>query len=412
MTEKYDAIVVGARCGGAPTAMLLARKGYRVLLVDKATFPSDTMSTHLVHPPGVAALARWGILERLEKTGCPPIPSYSFDFGPVTISGSPRPADGVAVAYAPRRYVLDEMLVEAAVAAGVEMREGFLVDEILLDEGRVSGIGGRAKGGRPVTERASIVVGADGKHSLLAKAAKPKRYSEAEPLAALYYAYWSGLPVDGFETVLRGDDTRGWAAWPTHDELTAVTVGWPQSEFEANRKDVEGNYMSTFGLDPEFAERMSAATRETPFVGTRDVGGFFRKPFGPGWALVGDAGHHKHPITGFGMSDAFRDAEALASALDGAFGGRLPREDALAGYQRARDEASMPMFELTCELATLDPPNSEMQALIGALPGNQAATDDFVSVTAGTLPVQEFLAPENVARILGEAEARTGAPAS
>ncbi|HSD78215.1 MAG TPA: FAD-dependent monooxygenase, partial [Solirubrobacteraceae bacterium] len=105
--ESYDAIVVGARCAGSPTAMLLARRGYRVLLVDRAAFPSDTMSTHLVHPPGVAALARWGLLDRLAATGCPPVERYSFDFGPVTIAGSPRPIDGIAHAYCPRRTILD-----------------------------------------------------------------------------------------------------------------------------------------------------------------------------------------------------------------------------------------------------------------------------------------------------------------
>ena len=128
MSSGYDVIVIGARCGGSPTAMLLARKGYRVLLVDKATFPSDTISTHMIHPPGVAALKRWGLLERLEATGCPPVTKYSFDFGPITISGAPRPVDGVAQGFCPRRIVLDDLLVRAAVEAGAELREAFTVD--------------------------------------------------------------------------------------------------------------------------------------------------------------------------------------------------------------------------------------------------------------------------------------------
>src|SRR5918911_2997241 len=115
MSERsYDVIVVGARCAGAPTAMLLARAGHRVLMVDKATFPSDTMSTHLVHPPGIAALERWGLLDKLVASGCPPVRTYSFDFGPVTIAGSPHSIDGVALAYCPRRTVLDKLLVDAA----------------------------------------------------------------------------------------------------------------------------------------------------------------------------------------------------------------------------------------------------------------------------------------------------------
>jgi flavin-dependent dehydrogenase len=406
--SEYDAIVVGARCGGSPTAMLLARIGYRVLLVDKATFPSDTMSTHLAHPPAVTALARWGLLDELEATGCPPITRYSFDFGPVTIAGTPRPADGAAKAYCPRRIVLDALLVEAAVAAGAELREAFTVKEILVDDGRVRGIRGHAKGGETVIERARVVVGADGRHSLVAKAVQPERYNEVGSLAPLYYAYWSGLPTDGFETYIRAEDDRGWAAMPTHDDLTCVVQGWPQSQFAANRKDLERSYMNTFELAPEFAERINQAKRETRFVGTGDLPGFFLKPYGPGWALVGDAGYHKHPITAFGITDAFRDAEALASALDDAFAERRRYDDAMADYQRARDNDALPAYEFTCEFAKLEPPRPEMQQLIGAMQGNQEAMDGFVSVMAGTLPAPEFFGPESAGRIMGQAATPAG----
>ena len=144
MPPHYDAIVVGARCGGSPTAMLLARKGYRVLMVDRATFPSDTVSTHFIHAPGMAALERWGLRDSLAASGCPPVRTYSFDFGPFTIAGSPRPTDGVDEAYCPRRPVLDTMLVHAAADAGVEVREGFAVDEVLVEDGTVVGVRGKA----------------------------------------------------------------------------------------------------------------------------------------------------------------------------------------------------------------------------------------------------------------------------
>ena len=408
MGMEYDAIVVGARCGGSPTAMLLARSGYRVLLVDKATFPSDTMSTHFIHPPGVAALGRWGILERLEATNCPPVAKYSFDFGPVTISGTPRPANGTASAYGPRRIVLDALLVEAAVGAGAELREAFTVEEILVEDGRVAGIRGHAKDGATVTERARVVIGADGKHSLVAKAVQAERYSEAPPLAPSYYTYWSGLPTDTFETYVRAEDDRGWGVLPTHDDLTCVVMGWPLAQFEANRKDVEGTYMKSFELAPEFAERISGAKREARFQGIRDLPGYFRKPYGPGWALVGDAGYHKHPLTAYGITDAFRDAETVAAALDDAFSGRNDYEEAMASYQRSRDEQSQPIYQLTCEFAKLEPPPPEMQQLFGALQGNQSAMDDFVSVMAGTLPVPEFFGPENIGRIMAQAAAVAG----
>jgi flavin-dependent dehydrogenase len=403
MSTDYDAIVVGARCGGSPTAMLLARDGYRVLLVDKATFPSDTMSTHLAHPPAVAALDRWGILDKLEATNCPPITRYSFDFGPVTVAGTPHAANGTDTAYCPRRIVLDALLVEAAEAAGAEVREAFTVEEILVEDGRVTGIRGHAKGGDTVTERAKVVIGADGRHSFVAKAVDPERYNEVPALAPAYYAYWSDLPTEGFDTFIRAESGRGWAAIPTHDGLTCVVQGTPQADFATTKKDVEGTYLKGFELAPEFAERINGATRESGFMGAGDLAGYFRKPYGPGWALVGDAGYHKHPITAFGITDAFRDAELVATALDDTFAERRPYEHAMADYQRTRDEEALPIYGFTCDFAKLEPPPPEMQQLIGAMQGNQEAQDGFVSVMAGTLPAPQFFGPENAGRIMAAA---------
>src|SRR6266540_2739389 len=231
MAEDYDAIVVGARCAGAPTAMLLARKGYRVLVVDRAAFPSDTLSTHLIHAPGVAALGRWGLLDEVAATGCPPIDTYSFDFGPITITGTPRPEDGISRAYAPRRTVLDKILVDAADHAGAEVRERFTLDDVLVEDGTVVGIRGHGERGKPVLERARVVIGADGRNSHVAKAVRPAQYNEKPMLQWSYYTYWSDLPVGGMETVIRPD--RGWAAIPTNDGLTLIVVGWPYAEARA-----------------------------------------------------------------------------------------------------------------------------------------------------------------------------------
>jgi 2-polyprenyl-6-methoxyphenol hydroxylase-like FAD-dependent oxidoreductase len=166
--------------------------------------------------------------------------------------------------------------------------------------------------------------------------------------------------------------------------------------------------MKSFELAPEFAERIRGAKREARFQGIRDLPGYFRKPYGPGWALVGDAGYHKHPLTAYGITDAFRDAETVAAALDDTFAGRNAYEEAMAGYQRSRDEQSQPIYQLTCEFAKLEPPPPEMQQLFGALHGNQAAIDDFVSVMAGTLPVPEFFGPENIGRVMAQAAALAG----
>ena len=286
----YDAIVVGARCAGAPTAMLLAQKGYRVLVVDRASFPSDTVSTHVIHAPGMAALARWGLFEQVVASGCPPIETYSFDFGPFTIAGTPRPQDGMSAAYAPRRTILDKILVDAAARAGAEVRERFTMEELLVEDGSVVGIRGHDEGGRSVDERARVVVGADGRNSHVAKAVRPEQYNEKPALLWGFYTYWSGLPVDGFEIVVRPD--RGWGAAATNEGLTMLVVGWPYAESAAYKADVEANYLKTLDSAPEFAERVRGATREDRFAGG-GVPNFFRKPFGPGWALVGDAGYTK-----------------------------------------------------------------------------------------------------------------------
>ena len=396
MAKIYDAIVVGARVAGSPIAMLLARKGYDVLLLDRATFPSDTISTHLVHPPGVAALQRWGLLDDVVATGCPAIDTYAFDFGPFTLSGAPG-ADG-AVSYAPRRTVLDKLLVDAAAEAGAEVREGFSVESMVFDDDQVSGVRGHTKGGKTITELARVVIGADGRHSLVAQAVHPRQYHEKAPLLAGYYAYWSGLPMKGrFETYVR--PSRGMAAWPTNDDLTVVIAGWPYAEFDANKKDIEGNLAKTYDLAPSFAERLQAGTRETRFVGTA-VSNFFRKPFGSGWALVGDAGYNKDFITAQGIDDAFRDAELCATALDETFTGARSFDAAMADYQTRRDAQVLAMYKFTTQLATLEPPPPELQQLLAAMPGNQEAMDGFARVNAGVTSPAEFFSPANVEKIM------------
>ena len=351
----------------------------------------------------MAALNRWGLLDRLVATGCPPIDTYAFDFGPFTISGAPGTAEA-PVAYGPRRTVLDKLLVDAALEAGAEVREGFTVEDILIEDGRVTGLRGHGKGGQTVTEHARVVIGADGRHSMVAKAARAEQYNEKPRLQASYYTYWSGLPMNGrFEAYIRPD--RAFAAWPTNDDLTLIICGWPFAEFEANKRDIEGNYLKTLELVPPFADRLRAANREARFVGTA-VPNYFRKPYGPGWALVGDAGYNKDFITAQGIHDAFRDAELCATALDETFSGARPFDVAMGDYQSTRDEHVLPMYEFTSHLATLEPPPPELQQLLGAVHGNQEAMDGFARVNAGVTSPAEFFSDENVGRIFATAEER------
>jgi 2-polyprenyl-6-methoxyphenol hydroxylase-like FAD-dependent oxidoreductase len=380
--------------------MLLARKGYRVLVVDKAAFPSDTVSTHLIHPPGVAALKRWGLLDRVVATGCPPIDTYAFDFGPFTLEGSPG-TEEAPVSYAPRRTRLDKILVDAASEAGAEVREEFTVEEVLVEEGRVTGIRGHSKGGAPVTERARVVVGADGLNSTLARAVKPEQYHEKPRILAAYYTYWSGLPMNGrFEAYIRSHCS--FAVWPTNDDWTLVICGWPYTEFEARKKDIEGNYHRVIDMAPAFAERLRSAKREDRFYGMA-VPNYFRKPYGPGWALIGDAGYNKDFITAQGIQDAFRQAEACAGALDESFRGVRSFEEAMGAFQAARDERAIPIYHFTCELATQEPPPPEMQKVLGAARGNREAMNGFARVNAGVTSPAEYFSEENVKRIFAAA---------
>jgi 2-polyprenyl-6-methoxyphenol hydroxylase-like FAD-dependent oxidoreductase len=388
MTTEYDAIVVGARCAGSPTAMLLARQGHRVLMVDRASFPSDTLSTLLVQPSGVAALGRMGLLDTVRASGCPPIEQYAFSPGPFTLTGRPLPHDGVRTAYAPRRSVLDKILVDAAAAAGVEVRERFTVDDILVEDGAVVGIRGRGEGGAPVVERAKVVVGADGRNSRVARAVAAEQYDDKPVLANAFYTFWSGLPVDGVHIRLRED--RGIASMPTNDGLTLVLVGLPDAQAAEFKADVEGNYLRSIDRDPELAELVRGATREERFAGG-GVPNFFRTPYGPGWALVGDAGYTKDPITAQGISDALRDAELCATALSEAFTGERPYGEAMADYHRTRDAEARSIYEVTTHMATFEPPPPEMVQRLLAVHGNQEGMDAFLSVIAGTSTPEEFV---------------------
>ncbi|MBM3948410.1 MAG: FAD-dependent monooxygenase [SAR202 cluster bacterium] len=398
----YDVIVVGARCAGAPTAMLLARKGYRVLLLDRATFPSDTISTLIIWQTGVAKLKRWGLLDKVVKSGCPSITRFTMDLGDFPLSGWGPPADGAAESYAPRRTVLDKVLVDAAVTAGAELRDECSVRELVVEDGRVVGICGTTKEGATFTEQARIAVGADGKHSVVARAGKAPAYSQHASRSCFYYTFWEDLPCDGYE-VYWPEGKRYILKIPTNGNQVLVVVVWPHDEFTAFRADVERNYMATLGLAPELADSIGSARRISRILGTGDVPNFFRKPYGPGWALVGDTGYNKDPITAFGISDAFRDAELLAQALDAGLSGLQQLDQALEGYEQKRNAVAMPLYEHTLSVANYQPHSPKSFEVRAALRGNQVDTDRFFGAIASTVPRNEFFNRENIQRIFRQA---------
>ncbi len=397
----YDVIVVGARCAGSPAAMLLARKGYRVLLVDKATFPSDTISTHFIRTPGVARLKRWGVLDKIIASHCPPIAKFTIDLGPFALVGTPPPVEGVATIYAPRHTVLDKILIDAAVEAGAELREGFFVEEILRGGDRVTGIQGRHPGGRSMKEQARIVIGADGMRSLVARSVQAPTYQAKPVLTCAYYGYWSGVPLAGAEIYFR--PRRMVITFPTNEKLACIYVAWPISEFHTVRAGIAGNFLKTLDLAPRLAERVRQGKQEERFIGTADLPNFFRKPYGPGWALVGDAGYHKDPYAAQGIMDAFRDVELPVEAIDAGLSGRRSLEEALAGYEQQRNDRALPLYEYDTQRAAMQPLLPERQQLFAALQGNQEQTNRFFGLAEGTTSISEFFSPENIQLIMAAA---------
>jgi len=383
----YDAIVIGSRCAGAPTAMLLARRGRRVLLVDRATFPSDVLSGHAIQPAGVAQLDRWGLLDRVRATGTPFTSKVRFDFGEVVLEGVPAPIGNIDSTVCIRRTLLDGLLADAAAEAGADLRNGFTVKELVWEDGRVVGIRGRDAAGVMVEERAPIVIGADGMHSFVARSVRATTYNEQPAATVNSYSYWRGVDIDSIELYVRPG--RFMVAVPTNDDLTIINQAAPVDEAGHYRTNIEAAFAETLAMAPDLARRIAKAERVERFRLTTDTQGFFRVPFGPGWALVGDAGYHKDAITAQGMLDAFRDAELLATAIDDGLESNL--DAALRSYQQTRDAAVLPMYEFTCGLAHVEqPPPTEMVALIGALAGNPHGISRFLGLIAGSVSVPDF----------------------
>lgn len=399
----YDVIVVGARCAGSSTAMLLARQGHRVLVVNKATFPSDTNSTHFVQQPAAAKLRDWGVLDRVVATGCPPIPTFGLDVGEAALRGHPTPADGQALAYAPRRHLLDTILVEAAAEAGATVETGCTVEDLVFEDGAVTGITARDDTGRSFTERCRLVVGADGLRSQVARVVDAPILDDRGVLQIAWYAYWDGVDVPGMEAFVCGDERCG--AIPTNDGLTVIPVTWPTDRFDEVHADIEGHYLEVLDRTP-LGEQVRAGSRESRWHAGGPLPNHLRQPVGPGWVLVGDAGIHHDPLTAHGITHAFVGAQQLADAVGPALEGETAMDDALADYHRARDEDVVPMLDFTCMVATPGPFPPEMIALFHAMEGNEEATDRWFGVMAGTVLPAEFLAPDNIAAIFAAAAER------
>ncbi|GGS25169.1 FAD-dependent oxidoreductase [Streptomyces aureoverticillatus] len=382
----YDVIVIGARCAGSPTAMLFAQQGYRVLLLEKARFPQDTLSSHYIHQPGVALLNQWGLLDKLIDAGCRPINHQSYEAPGVRLDGFSLPVDGQRTTYAPRRYVLDPILADGAVAAGVEFRQSCAVTDLLFEGDRVVGVRYTTPGGAEATDRARLVVGADGMRSLVARKVGAPNVIEHPRQTCTYYSYWSGVPSH-FELYARPGRWIG--VIPTNDDLTLLMAYFPQDEFSQTRKDVEPAYLDAFRTTaPELYERMQAGERVEQLYGTGHQENFFRKAYGPGWALVGDAVNHKDSITARGITEAFLQAQTLTEHIGQDLHDDAALEEALEAYEEDLDENHTSFYQAALNVAELKPEGRT--EMLQKLVGHQDLIDRYFSTLSGACSIDDF----------------------
>lgn len=397
----YDVIVVGARCAGSPVAMLLARRGHRVLVVDRATFPSDTVSTHYVHQAGLSRLRDWGLLGKVVDAGTPAIRHLDFSYTGIEIAGFADPIDGIDVVYCPRRTVLDQILVDGAREAGAEVVEGFTVTDLLSEDGRVAGIRGREGDGPEVEFKARFVVGADGSGSVVAQKAGAETYRHLPAGCFIYYSYFSGLDWGMHHRTGFGEQQIG--TWPTNDGVNLLAVMRRRDRFADFRADVEGSFQEIFDqVAPELGEELrDSGERVENWRPMRYPDNYYRRSHGPGWALVGDAGYHKDPFTGWGITDAFKYGELLAEQLHKGLAGEAEIDAAVAEYEKLRDEQSNGTFELTCSISelTLEP---YYDSVFRATSMSPSGIKQFFGLIAGGIPGEEYFAPSNLERIYEE----------
>jgi 2-polyprenyl-6-methoxyphenol hydroxylase-like FAD-dependent oxidoreductase len=353
MDHHYDAIVVGGRCAGAATAMLLARGGLRVLVIEAARPGTDTLSTHALMRGGVLQLHRWGLLDAVVAAGTPAIRSTEFEYGDEIETVDIRPGGGISALRAPRRTVLDPLLLEAARDAGATIRVPARVVRVLTDSAGVCGVEGIERGaGTSFRATAPLVIGADGRTSTIAQAVDAPYRRRGSAAGALVYGYFPELPRDRYHWAYRPGVTAG--VVPTGDGLACVWAGSASTRFAQQRPaSLEATFRSLLAeASPQVARAIGAASPVGPLRAFPGQPGWIRAAAGPGWALVGDATYFKDPITAHGITDALRDAELLARAVLEAPRRRQARLDAIRDYERTRDRLSQPLFDITERIAS------------------------------------------------------------
>jgi flavin-dependent dehydrogenase len=350
-----------------------------VLAIDRGRYGSDTVSTHALMRAGVAQLARWGVLEGLKAAGTPVVRSTSFHYGDEVVAVQIKPQHDMEGLYAPRRTVIDRLLVDAAQKAGAVITfETQLVDLVRADDGRVCGV--RLKDGhdRERQVSAELVIGADGVRSTVARLVGSECYRTGRHATGVVFSYWSGPSFDGYHWYYNPGVSAG--AIPTNDGLTCIFASVPQQRFhETMRHGTDAGYRQVLReCAPDLAAVVDESKMVEKYRGFSGEIGFFRQSFGPGWALVGDAGYFKDPLTAHGITDALIDAELLAQAVV------TGTEAAFAGYQSARDKLAIGHFEVTDAVASFEWDLPKVQQLHRAL--SDEMKKESIAVTGFAMP--------------------------
>jgi 2-polyprenyl-6-methoxyphenol hydroxylase-like FAD-dependent oxidoreductase len=367
-----DVVVVGARAAGASTAMLVARAGLSVLLVDRDRPGADTLSTHALMRGGVVQLARWKLLDQIVAAGTPPIRHTTFRYTHTNVAVSIKPSAGVDALYAPRRTLLDPLLVGAASDAGATLCYGTAVVGVRRDSSRrVVGVDLRDGNGRTTAVRARLVVGADGRRSTIVRLVGAVPTHTARHTSAFTYGYWSDLDASGYEWAYRPGAAAGLI--PTNHGQTCVFAGGPPAR--VGRGGMATLRALVEQASPDMHERLRSAVAPPATRTFSGQPGHLRQAWGPGWVLVGDAGSWKDPISAHGLTDALRDAELLARAVTTAFDDAQADADAYRAYESTRDRLTVPILTAADEIAAFAWTDDRIAELLRTL--NTAMSDEL-----------------------------------
>ena len=392
-------VIVGARCAGSPLATMLARRGLRVCLLDKSRFPSETLSTHVIQPCGVAILERLGVLDAVWAAGAVPLTRFTLVSNQARISASIDPAAFGAPSLCLRRIALDHLLVDAAAAAGAEVRTETPVSGLLWEGDRVAGVETAAG---PL--RARLVIGADGRSSTVAGAVSAGEYYVAPPARMFAWAYFEGAIETEGHLRLGSLEGLNYVAGPTDAGLYMAAVCPPLAVKDAFLADRERSFMAGIAVWPELAELLDGATRAGPIRVMANWHGYFREAAGPGWVLLGDAGNFKDPSPAQGIADALRQAEHLADAVEAGLGGATDIDDELRRWWRWRDEDGYEMHWFATDMGRAGPSPPLASQFTRDIAGDEEATEGLLRVLNHDIPPSQLFTP----RRLGRAGVRAG----